>query len=283
MEDFLLSRLDIVEGNLNLEKLKNGDYIIEGVHEDDYGNIVWGSSEYNIGDTVKINVDGKDYEYEVMAKTRIKTSTMTNRTYGNFTMYLPEEEYLKIVTNPHVMSYAFNVKDDKEKEIKEYVKQYTNQIDPLMNYESKKTFVSTFKGFRNMLIIVGSILSFIIGLIGILNFINSMFTSIWTRKREFAMLQSIGMTGKQLKKMLYFEGLYYAFFTIVLSLILGTTFSKAVIGGILSNLWFFSYNFMIKPLIITYPVMILVAIIVPYISYTIIKKGTIIERLRENN
>ena len=283
MEDFLLSRLDIVEGNLNLEKLKSGDYIIEGVHEDDYGNIVWGSSEYNIGDTVKINVDGKDYNYEVMAKTRIKTSTITNRTYGNFTMYLPEEEYLKIVATPHVMSYAFNVRDDKEKEIELFLNRYTEHVEPLMNYESKETYVDTFKDFRNMLIIVGGILSFIIGLIGILNFINSMFTSIWTRKREFAMLQSIGMTGKQLNRMLSFEGLYYAICTIVLSLILGIVFSKAVIGGIVSKLWFFSYDFMITPLIITYPIIILIALIVPYISYTIIKKGSIIERLREIN
>ena len=200
-----------------------------------------GSSEYNIGDTVRINVDGEDYEYEVMAKTRIKTSTMTNRTYGNFTMYLPEEEYLKIVTTPHVMSYAFNVQDDNEGKIERYIKQYTEKIDPLMNYESKETYVSTFKDFRNMLIIVGGILCFIIGLIGILNFINSMFTSIWTRKREFAMLQSIGMTSKQLNHMLCFEGLYYAIYTIVLSLILGIAFSKAVIGGIVSKLWFFSY------------------------------------------
>ena len=33
-------------------------------------------------------------------------------------------------------------------------------------------------------------------------------TSIITRRKELAMLQSIGMTGKQLKKMLSFEGLY---------------------------------------------------------------------------
>jgi len=283
MEDFLLSRLDIVEGELNLEKLKTGNYIIEGVHEDDYGNIVWDSSEYDIGDTVRINVDGKDYEYEVMAKTRIKTSTMTNRTYGNFTMYLPEKEYLEIVTTPHVMSYGFNVQEDKEKEIGIFLKQYTERTEPLMDYESKETYINTFKNFRNMLIVVGSILSFIIGLIGILNFINSMFTSIWTRKREFAMLQSIGMTGKQLNKMLCFEGLYYAFYTILLSLILAVIFSRAVIGGIVSNLWFFSYDFMITPLIIAYPIMIILALIVPYISYIIIRKGSIIERLREIN
>ena len=40
-------------------------------------------------------------------------------------------------------------------------------------------------------------------------------TSIITRQKEFAMLQSIGMTGKQLKQMLSYEGLYYAAGTII--------------------------------------------------------------------
>ena len=35
-------------------------------------------------------------------------------------------------------------------------------------------------------------------------------TGIIARKREFAVLQSIGMTGKQLKTMLVYEGLLYA-------------------------------------------------------------------------
>ena len=52
------------------------------------------------------------------------------------------------------------------------------------------------------------------------------------------MLQSIGMTGKQLKRMLSFEGLYYAVGTIITSAVLGVLFSVAVVRGISSG--FFS-------------------------------------------
>ena len=47
------------------------------------------------------------------------------------------------------------------------------------------------------------------GLVGVLNFFNAVLTGIITRRREFAVLQSIGMTGGQLKKMLVLEGLLY--------------------------------------------------------------------------
>ena len=50
----------------------------------------------------------------------------------------------------------------------------------------------------------------VIGLIGMLNFINSVLTNIVTRRKEFAMMEAIGMTKKQLLQMLILEGIYYA-------------------------------------------------------------------------
>ncbi len=67
------------------------------------------------------------------------------------------------------------------------------------------------KKLENMFLLVGGVTSLIIGAIGILNFINAMLTSIISRRREFAMLQSIGMTNKQLNKMLILEGVFLCF------------------------------------------------------------------------
>ena len=53
-------------------------------------------------------------------------------------------------------------------------------------------------------------ISIAIALDGVLNFINSMVTAILSRRKEFAVMQSIGMTKKQLRRLLVFEGLYYA-------------------------------------------------------------------------
>ena len=55
---------------------------------------------------------------------------------------------------------------------------------------------------------VGGMLTLVIGIIGILNFINSILTGIVTRQKEFAMMESIGMTKKQLTRMLIYEGCF---------------------------------------------------------------------------
>ena len=65
-------------------------------------------------------------------------------------------------------------------------------------------------------------------------------TSIITRRKELAMLQSIGMTGKQLKKMLSFEGLYYAAGTVVASIVFGSLVSVIIVRAISNSIWFFT-------------------------------------------
>ena len=52
-------------------------------------------------------------------------------------------------------------------------------------------------------------LCLIIGFVGVLNFFNTVMAGIIARKNEIAVLQAIGMTGKQVKEMLIIEGIIY--------------------------------------------------------------------------
>ena len=67
---------------------------------------------------------------------------------------------------------------------------------------------------------LGYSLVIILGVIGFVNLINTMVTSIITRKKELGMLQAIGLSDSQLVKMLQMEGLFYTFgsFGIILTL-----------------------------------------------------------------
>ncbi|MNW25860.1 outer membrane-specific lipoprotein transporter subunit LolC [compost metagenome] len=284
LEDLPLSRLEIVEGELDLDKLATGKYIIAGLDADDHDKVYWETDGFHIGDKVQITVDGRKHEYEVLAKAKMSFNTNTKR-YStmstNFVMYLPAQEYLNIVNKPVVMTYAYNVDKGSEQAMATFLDNYTEKIEPLMDYDSKLTLLDSFKGMKNMLINVGGILSLIIGLIGILNFINSMSTSLISRRQEFATMQSIGMTDRQLRRMVIFEGLYYALATILVSLALGILASYTIIGGVVSNLWFFSYKFTITPLLMAYPALLVLSIIIPYVSFRSLNRQSIVERLRD--
>ncbi len=163
-----------------------------------------------------------------------------------------------------------------------FLKSYTENEEPLMNYSSKETSLAEFEGLRNMILLIGSSLSFIIGLVGILNFINSMLTSIIARRREFAVLQSIGMTSGQLRRMLVTEGLLYTAAASAAALVLGSVMSFLVAGQMLSNLWFYSYRFTLLPLAIIIPVLFILGISIPGAMLKSVERQSVVERIRED-
>lgn len=291
MEDFPLSQLNIVEGKLDLEKFKTGNYIIEGVKAHDNGDIKWDSSKYSIGDKVTLKLeDGSEKSYEVMAKAEIKNTFHVRYNIMNAddlhtpadTMYLPYSAFSKIVKKPVAMSYVFNVDKGHTQNIDKFLKDYTNKLEPIMDYESKTLLVDKFKDMQNIFLTVGGALSFIIGIIGLLNFVNSILTSILSRRREFAMLQSIGMTDKQLCKLIIYEGFFYAFCTTIIILVIGSIFSLTAIRGVMGGIGFCSYKFAIVPLLIASPLLIVISMIIPFIIYKYCNKESIVERLRES-
>ena len=127
--------------------------------------------------------------------------------------------------------------------------------------------------------VMGYAVSIIIALVGVLNFINSMVTAIITRKREFAMIQSIGMTKRQLRKMLMFEGLYYAGMTLLASYVLGSLTVGVIVRALVAG-GYSTFHFTLLPLVICTPILIVFAIVIPYICFKNLEKQSIVERLR---
>lgn len=274
MEDFPLEKLEIVEGEIDMEKLKTGKYILEGLSCDDDGNPLPEASHYAIGDKAVLhNYRGEsdirmenqltDYEFEVMAKVKVETYTNSCGIGYNYNFYLPAEIYKEMVSRPAVMSYLCNVSPEGEEGMEAFLKRYTEEEASEMSYTSKGKRVAEFQGVRNMVLLIGGILSFIMGLIGILNFINSMLTSIIARRREFAILCSIGMTGRQLRRMLIMEGLLYTISAGIVALLLGTGLSFSVMRQLLSVVWFFSYRFTLLPFLGIFPILLLAGMLIP--------------------
>ncbi|MNN04510.1 FtsX-like permease family protein [compost metagenome] len=196
-------------------------------------------------------------------------------------MYLPYNEFSNLVKEPLAMNFIFNVSPDNMDNFESFLKDYTTSLNPIMNYDSKTLFLNKFKDMQNLILILGGSLSIIIGLIGLLNFINSILTTIIARKKEFAILQSIGMTNKQLLRLLIYEGLIYSGITSLMSIILGSLFSFVILKKLLNNMWFTNYSFTLYPLLITIPLIAVISIIIPLIIYRFSSNESVVEKLKE--
>jgi len=180
------------------------------------------------------------------------------------------------------MFYLFDTPDDiSEASAESYLADLTaDDLSGLM-YESKATLRAEFEGFQNMFLLLGGLLCTIIGLVGVLNFFNAIMTGILSRKREFAVLQAVGMTGRQLKAMLVYEGLFYALSSALSAFVLSFVLNPLV-GDLMENMfWFFSTKFTIVPVIIAIPIFALLGWLIPYVMYDHTSKHSIVDQLRD--
>lgn len=136
-------------------------------------------------------------------------------------------------------------------------------------------------GAKMAVLILGGSISFVIALIGILNFVNVMSVSVVARKRELATLESIGMSHKQVRKMLISEGLYYAIITLILVLSAGNLIAYGIFKLFQQQVSFavFTYPFILAASIIL--VIMIICFITPERMYRSLSRETITERLRE--
>ena len=234
----------------------------------------------------------RDMEYEVAAVVSVPHS-LSYRFYGADQFVLNAETFKQDTGTEDIMYYAFDmeeqeaVADNQEstntytENMEDFLANYTENVNTQYDYESKATYAEEFYGFRDMFAIMGGVLSFIVGLVGVLNFLNAVLTGILARRREFAVLQSVGMTGKQLKQMLVTEGLYYALGAVVVSLGLTVLMGPLLEKLMGSMFWFFTYRFTVAPILMVAPVFAVLGVVVPLVTYHFAARKSIVERLRE--
>ena len=184
------------------------------------------------------------------------------------------------VVNAECFAKSYQVAEKDKAAFEEALKNYTEQVDATMGYASKQTLEQEFSGMIGAVSMIGVTLAVVIAFIGVLNFINAVFTGIISRKQEFAMLQSIGMTKGQLRSVVICEGLSYVAAAGMISFAAGSLLAYAVLHALNDVIAFFEYRFQVLPFLIMLPVLMAVAVIAPMVSFEQLGKESVVERLR---
>lgn len=138
-----------------------------------------------------------------------------------------------------------------------------------------------FESVRLVVLLFGGVLSLIIGMVGVLNFLNALLTGMIARKREFAVLQAIGMTGRQLQMMLIWEGIYDAGLAIGVAVFISIWAMPLVTVVFRDIFWFFTYRVTVLPLICMIAFFLGIGVALPVVVYRKIGWESVVERLRE--
>lgn len=287
LEDLPLGELEVWKGETDLdtirEKLATGKYILSGVQTDDNNLVQEETAMHLPGDKIQlVGPDGTKRPFEILSVVKVNYYGISNRIWVPFSYFTTADIFREMESDKYLMSYALNVEDDKETDFLRFVEQYTSAQEPLMSFDAKQTYLKEFSQTADLFILIGGVLSFVIGLIGILNFINTILTSIISRQKEFAMMEAIGMTKSQLTRMLILEGLYYAGITIAAASTLGCLFSLTAVRILTGGIWFMEYHFVLWPMLAVFPALLLLSVLVPYLVYLPQRKTELTYCLTDN-
>ncbi|MDD3490892.1 MAG: ABC transporter permease [Paludibacter sp.] len=276
------------------QKLTTGDYVVLGIAMNMYTGEPNTSlpffGDLQAGDKISFYKDGEIYKTCTILAITAVVSLETETTAGpNGSaviggdapyLYLPENVFKQMYEQPTLLSYGFNMESGKS-EMSAFLDNLTKNNTTLA-YMSTELLEQQMQLTGNIVLLVGGMIAVIFALAGLINFTNMMITNIVTRKHEFATMQSIGMTQRQLHRMIIWEGVYYAIGAGILgcffSGVLGLTVLRSVINS--PSMWFFTMQFTIAPALIVAGSYFIMAVTIPIAALRFFNKGTVVERLR---
>lgn len=267
--------------------------IIDNINYQDYetGKFVETKSIHtNVGETLELNLmNYETEEQQFLANIKVVALTgqlpmgISTSSLGGLDIIVPEEILTKIV--------AGNEKARSEIQTELYM----NSSDPLATQDELDKITDSGTHVYNVyqrrqeqeqVIILMSIFTYgfiaLISLISIANIFNTISTSISLRKREFAMLRSVGMTPKGFNKMINYESIFYG----VKALLYGLPISFVIMYLIYWSLRnTFEYGFNLPWMSILFVVIIIFIIVGAAMLYSIqkVKKENIIEGLKQES
>lgn len=204
----------ITEGNVTYEELKSGDKVIL-----DRALLHW-YPDIKVGDKLKLNIHDGDNTFQKEIEVAAIGEYGTGLT--NYNCLIMAKEGAEKLTINNSSSY-FQVIADKD-----YDEALEASLQAIVDGSGRlqmRTWKNEYDTWENAIQMTrGACYAFIIILaaISIMNLINTMINGVHVRKKELGMMQAIGMSDRQLMKMLQLEGIFYTVGTLIISIGVGS-------------------------------------------------------------
>lgn len=258
---------NLVDGKINFERLQTGDEIVI-THVDT-------AKEMGVkaGDKIKLTL----YDGDKIIKKEFKVQAIA---MGSPSFGIGKDFIDRTLKHDSTSSLGIYTEGGKYQEIKDSIKKIAKS-NGFLETDFLDSRVESNKAVISFIKIMGYTLTGIIGVIGFMNLVNTMITSIVTRKKELGMLQAIGLTNKQLVKMLNSEAIYYTS-----RMMIGSILSGGILGYIAviflkkTGLYYATYALPIVPILLMAVCILIAQFITTYLIGKSFNKESLIDRVR---
>ena len=268
------------DGSSDYDKLMSGDYILTADNDNAAEIYGW---EFTVGDTIALHY----YDGAKMVEKDVIILGILNDRYnldhdgleGWFLM--PEQAILNWLSYDSLNAHLLVSTDtDKEETVCQALTEMLENKSEwnLETYAERKV---VYEQTANQMFAAISGLAVFIMMFGILSMMNTLITNIVTRKQELAMLEAIGMSKVQIRKMLLGESLFLILVTVGVTITIGTL-SGYVLSNMLYNVgaFYMAFRFPANLALIYAGVLTAVPLLITLVSMHSFSKEALVERLR---
>nr|WP_288768924.1 FtsX-like permease family protein [uncultured Intestinibacter sp.] len=290
---FSISNIKLSEGKFDRKtaKAENGVILVRYSYQESLakkGKVVL--SNYKVGDTLNCTItsydsDGKESEKEV----KLKILAITDEILTGNNQY-PETSFGVVayddlipslgITDDESSSNLYYVATNREKSTRDEVKKVAEEnnlsvIDSIDEAQKLEQTMNVMKIFVYGFIVV-------ISLVSVTNIINTISTNINLRKREFAIIKSIGVTPQGFKKMIYMESILYGILSLIYGIPIGICMNvlmNRILEGMITVQTLIPY----KAILICVVAIFVITFIASYIPLKKMSKENIIDNIRQES
>ena len=289
---FSISNIKLSEGKFDRKtaKAENGVILVRYSYQESLakkGKVVL--SNYKVGDTLNCTITSYDSDGKESAKeVKLKILAITDEILTGNNQY-PETSFGVVAYDDLIPSLGitddksssiYYVATNREKSTRDEVKKVAEEnnlsvIDSIDEAQKLEQTMNVMKIFVYGFIVV-------ISLVSVTNIINTISTNINLRKREFAVIKSIGVTPQGFKKMIYMESILYGILSLLYGIPIGICLNvlmNKILEGMITVQTLIPY----KAILICVVAIFVITFIASYIPLKKMSKENIIDNIRQES
>ncbi len=240
-----------------------------------------GAHNYQAGDEFLMAYQsGAERKYQVLGEARLPNSL--DYPYTNLitvTVLIPDAEFIACTGSAAAMHAFIDAVPGAEETVQQYLKETVMPEDSALMLYSVLDLKASFERYLNKYYFVGGALAIVLALIGMMNFLNVMAASVLSRKRELALLEAVGMTRKQICRMLIAEGCLYLGGAFLLAVLVTVLFGGQLLTAALGQAFYFQIKVTVLPSVILLPLLVVTAFFIPVYQFRQMSRESVVERI----
>lgn len=265
------------EGQFDAEAFASGDYAIlvgaDNTNEE---------TGYLAGTT--ITIDGRDFTIMTSVPGDTLRLSGSNSREAEFSLYyyIPLSAFEELYPEAGTRQMMVNVEPEYREDFEYFLDGMEGDANKGIYVTRRGYYQENFRAGVMTETLVNYVVAFVLLVIGLLNFANTLVVKTLVRQKEFAVYESLGMTKGQIKKLLVTEGLMHMVLVLVILLpivFIVTWFGMPIFIGTMNG-WLITYQYSLLPLWIVALLLIAFSLVVPLVCFKIITGKSVPERLR---